>query len=110
MFRSGCLLAGFFCGVALPGCSSKPKEEVIEIKAANDPLASARSVLKRYADGQPLASEVTSFPQMVEDVRKVAPDKAEILEKGLADIQKASAAGRAAKAKELLSKLASSGQ
>ena len=105
MFRTGRLFAGLVLAVSAIGCDRRPKEAVIEIKPSNDPLAAARRVLQRYADGQPLASEVTSFPRMVEEVRKVDPVNADILETGLAEIQKASPAALRAKARELLAKL-----
>ena len=78
---------------------------VIEVKASNDPLHEPRMVLERYAAGQPLASEVSSFPAMVANVRKTDPGRADILEKGLEEIQKGGGAARAAKSKELLEKL-----
>ena len=78
---------------------------MIEVKASNDPLHEPRMVLERYAAGQPLASEVSSFPAMVENVRKTDPARADILEKGLEEIQKGGGAARVSKAKELLEKL-----
>jgi hypothetical protein len=84
------------------GCSNKPQEKVILIGA--DPLANARNVVQRYAEGQPVASEATSFPKVVEDLRKVDPERADILEKGLNQIQ-ANPAARVSIAKELLPKL-----
>ena len=103
MFRVCCLFAGL--ALVTLGCGRQVKEEQIEVKPSNDPLFQARAVLQRYADGQPMGSEVTSFPHMIEDVRKADPARADILEKGLAEIQKASPATRAAKAKALLKKL-----
>jgi hypothetical protein len=106
MFRRSCLFAGLaLAAVIAAGCARSAKERTIEVKAANDPLFQARSVLERYAQGQPLSSEVTSFPKMVEDVRKVDPARANVLEKGLAEIQKAWPSARPAKARELLQKL-----
>lgn len=99
------LLVGLVVLPGTLGCGRSVKEEAIEVKASNDPLFEARAVLQRYAAGQPLSSEVTSFPYMVEQVRKVDPARAEVLEKGLAEIQKASPASRPARAKELLRKL-----
>jgi hypothetical protein len=52
-----------------------------------------------------MSSEVTTFPQMVENVRAKDPRRAEVLEKGLADLQKSAPAARPAKARELLKKL-----
>lgn len=89
----------------LAGCSGPQPEETIEVKASNDPLNAPRSILQRYADGQALGSEVASFPKLVEDVRAVDAARAAVLEKGLADIQKASASSRPALAKSLLQKL-----
>src|SRR5262245_51752379 len=103
MLRMYTLFASFALVVFAVGCSPH-REEQIEVKAANDPLANARSILRRYAAGQPLSSEVTSFPQIVEEVRKTDPAKADVLEKGFADLQK-SKSGHASRAKELLKKL-----
>jgi hypothetical protein len=106
MFRKSCVFAGLaLAAVIAAGCARSAKERTIEVKAANDPLFQARSVLERYAQGQPPSSEVTSFPKMVEDVRKVDPARAVILELGLAEIQKAWPSARPAKARELLQKL-----
>jgi septation ring formation regulator EzrA len=87
------------------GCGPRVGEKEIEVKADNDPLVAARAVIQRYAEGQPLSSEVTSFPKLVEDVRAKDPQRADVLEKGLEDLQKAPAGARQAKAKELLKKL-----
>jgi len=90
----------------LVGCQPTgvaPKQ--IVVKASNDPLHEPRQILQRYAQGQPLASEVSSFPAMVENVRKSDPARADLLQQGLEEIQKAGGAARVAKAKELLDKL-----
>ncbi len=107
MRHLGCLIIGLV--VALLGCGSSVKQERIEIKApsASNPLAEATSLLERYAGGQPLTSEATSFPNLVERVRKEDAAKADILEAGFAELQKATPAARPAKAKEILSKLQS---
>ena len=105
MIRTGCLFAGLALATAAMGCGCSPQEKSIEIKPSNDPLLQARAVLERYAAGQPLSSEVSTFPQLIADVRKADPARADILEKGLAEIQKAPANSRPAKAKELLAKL-----
>jgi hypothetical protein len=105
MFRS----CGFFIGLALAlnaiGCGAPVKEQQIEIKTANDPLALPRSVLQRYADGQALGSEVTSFPKMVEDVRATDPTRADVLEKGLEELQQAAPGQLPGKAKKLLEQI-----
>lgn len=87
------------------GCSPV-KEEQIAVKPKGDALVSARTLLEGYAKGQPMSSEVTSFPKMVEDVRAVDPAKANILEKGLGELQKSAPNARPSKAKDLLKKLA----
>jgi hypothetical protein len=87
------------------GCSPV-KEEQITVKPQADALAPARSLLESYANGQPMTSEVTQFPKMVEDVRAVDPAKADILQKGLEDLQKSAPNARPAKARDLLKKLA----
>jgi ABC-type Zn uptake system ZnuABC Zn-binding protein ZnuA len=90
-----CLLA-FFCG-----CGQQQNENIV-IKV--DPLASVKTMLQGYVNGQPLRSEVTSFPDYVATMKKVDPAKAEILEKGFAEIQKPGT-NIQAKAKEILSKI-----
>jgi len=92
--------------MAFVGCSGGVKEETITINPANnDPLMEPRSILKQYADGQQMGSEVANFPVLVENLRKTDPAKADILEKGLADLQKARPAELKEKAKELYNKL-----
>ena len=90
----------------LTGCQpgGVPEKQIV-VKASNDPLHEPRQILQRYAQGQPLASEVSSFPAMIENVRKSDPARADVLQKGLEDIQKAGGAARVAKAKELLDKI-----
>jgi hypothetical protein len=87
------------------GCGPRVHEHQIEVKAENDPLVAARAVLQRYANGEPMSSEVTSFPKLVEDVRAKDPQRADILQKGLEDLQKSPPRARQAKAKELLKRL-----
>jgi hypothetical protein len=91
--------------LGIAGCNGAVREEVIQVKPSNDPLFEPRNILGRYAAGQPMTSEVTSFPYLVEQVRKTDSARADILEKGLDELQKASPAERPAKAKELLDKL-----
>jgi hypothetical protein len=107
MVRTPFILIGIALIATVAGCggTGAVKEEQIEVKASNDPLFQPRMVLQRYADGQPMSSEVTSFPSMVADVRKADPARADILEQGLADIQKAAPAARPSVAKEVLKKL-----
>jgi hypothetical protein len=101
-----CLFAGLLLTGGVVGCGGGGvPEQDIEVKASNDPLHQPRQILERYAEGQPLGSEVTGFPAMVAEVRKTDPQRADVLEKGLEEIQKATPAERPAKAKELLEKL-----
>lgn len=107
MRHLGCLMIALAVAVAVLGCGPSVKQERIQIKApaASNPLEEATSLLQRYADGQPLTSEATSFPGLVERVRKEDSAKADILEAGFSELQKAPPAARPAKAKEILSKL-----
>ena len=105
MKRFHFLFTGLLLSAFALGCSKPVKEENIEVKASNDPLEQPRVILKRYAEGQPLGSESTSFAYMVEQVRKVDPQRAEVLERGFADLQN-SKTGLKAKAKDLLAKIA----
>jgi hypothetical protein len=101
--RAGAALA---VALAAFGCSPRAAHERdIPVKAENDPLAEARTILQRYASGQPMSSEVTTFPQLVENVRAKDPQRADVLEKGLDELQKSPPSARQVKAKELLKKL-----
>jgi folate-dependent tRNA-U54 methylase TrmFO/GidA len=97
-----CVALGLVVGA---GCTPRaPGEREIEVKPL-DPLAEARTILQRYADGQPMSSEASTFPDLVAKVREKDAKKADILEKGLDDLQKAPPGARPGKAKELLKKL-----
>jgi hypothetical protein len=97
----GLLLAAV---VTLTGCGSGGvREETIAIRKRL-PLEDAKGVLENYAKGGPMGSEVASFPKLVEDVRKTDPARAQILEKGFADLQR-HGANRKEKARALLKKL-----
>ncbi|WP_166826883.1 hypothetical protein [Thalassoroseus pseudoceratinae] len=106
--RLFCFAMTVFSLSFLPGCGGGVQEKEIEVKASNDPLNEPRAILKRYAEGQPFGSEITSFPDHVANVREIDPERADILEKGIADLQAAPAGKRKAIAKELLGKLAPS--
>lgn len=97
-----CLL-GSLIAFSITACS-QPKNETIIIKAAEDPLDGIRTVLDGYVKGQPIRSEASSFPNYINDIRKVSPEKADILEKGLEELQKPGANVQG-KAKALLEKL-----
>jgi hypothetical protein len=103
MFRTilCCLIIGVVCGLPL-GCGPSVKQKDIPIEAPSQ-LEQAKQYLQNYANGQPLGSEVTAFPDLVEQLRKSDPAKAEILDKGFKDLQ--AGGNLAAKAKALLTKL-----
>ena len=89
----------------LPGCGSSdlPAVKTYEVKIPTG-LEQAKRLLEQYAQGQPLGSEVTNYPQILEEVKKTDPQKAAVLEKGFADLQQAGPALRA-KAQALLQQL-----
>lgn len=97
------LLLGVLLAGLAAGCGGGVKEETIPIRK-QDPMTQVKAVLQNYARGQPLASEVTSYDYMIEEVRKVDPAKAEILKTGFDELKKVKGSP-AAKAKELLKKL-----
>jgi len=103
MIRNICLAAAAAALLAGCGPPGTVNEEAIQTKAP-DPIAEARATLTNYANGMPVTSEASSFPQLVERVRAVDPGKADILDKGLKDIM-ANKRNPAPKAKELLKKL-----
>lgn len=105
MPRPGRLLVAACLAAFALGCASGVREEKIEVKESNDPLSLPRSILQRYAEGQPLGSEATTFPKMVEEVRRVDPVRADLLERGLEDLQQAAPELRPGKAKQLLDQL-----
>jgi hypothetical protein len=96
----------FAAAVGFAGCGPprNVKEETIEVRQ-QAALDRARKMLENYAKGQPLGSEVTAFPSLVEDVKKEDAERGQILEQGLADMQTGKGSP-ATKAKDLLKKLA----
>ncbi|MBA4188488.1 MAG: hypothetical protein C0467_10825 [Planctomycetaceae bacterium] len=100
-FGSVASLAALLVGCNPPG---KIKEEVIDVPQ-NPPISQAKQLLEAYAKGQPLGSEASSYDQLVADVRKTDPVRADVLEKGFAELRKPNA-NTAAKAKEMLKELA----
>ena len=69
-----------------------------------DPLAGVRTILEGYVKGVPMRSEVTSFPDFINSAKKANPEKGELLEKGLQELQKPGT-NLKAKASALLEKL-----
>ncbi|MCR4410794.1 MAG: hypothetical protein NUV77_00040 [Thermoguttaceae bacterium] len=105
MSRMFSLVAGLALAVTVFGCAETVKEKKVQIKTPTDPLVPAVTILEQYANGQPMGSEATSFPNLVEELRKADPAKADILQKGLDDLQKSPESARAGKAKALLEQL-----
>ena len=93
LFALSALIAG--CGV---------HQETIKV-AQPDAMNQVKSTLQNYVNSQPLTSEVTSYEYMVNEVRKTAPEKADILKAGLDDLKTASGAALKSKAKALMTKL-----
>jgi hypothetical protein len=100
---AGCVAVAT-CFIAGCGQKGAPAIKTYEVQMPTG-VDQAKQILKRYASGSPLGSEVSSFSKLIEDVKKTDADKAALLEKGFADLQKASGPKRAAIAKELLGKL-----
>jgi hypothetical protein len=101
-----CQAAVFAAAVGLAGCGppGKVEEQSIEVKEQTA-LKEAQGYLENYAKGQPVTSEVTEYERIVTEVRKTDPQRAEILEKGFAELQKKGVNTRA-KAKEILREIA----
>jgi hypothetical protein len=93
--------------LAIAGCgpSGRVKEETIEVKE-NSALDQSKKYLEAYSKGQPLGSEASTYDSLVEEVRKTDAARADVLQKGFADIRKAPKGGVPAKAKEVLAQLA----
>ena len=86
--------------LALCGCGKEPPPQV----QPQSGLERAKVILNDYVQGMPMGSEAMAFPEIVEEVRQTDPQKAAILEKGFADLQRAPG-NRSAKASELLKQL-----
>ncbi len=74
----------FMALLGLCGCGTGPP---VEVKPQGG-LERARGILNDYANGVPMGSEVETFAEIVEEVRKTDPHKATILEKGFADLKR----------------------
>src|SRR5690348_8285363 len=101
----GLVIFGAAAGLVGCGPPGQVKEESIEVKQQQG-LDRARKMLENYANGQPLGSETTTYPSLVEDVKKEDADRGAILEQGLNELQQTKGAATAAKAREILKKLA----
>jgi hypothetical protein len=102
--RSLFLMLAFMSTMLPAGCSQPSWEErTYEIREIS-PLDQARQLLEGYAGGQPLGSEVDSYPDLVSRLREVDPAKADVLEQGLEELSQSSGSLQV-KAKALLEKL-----
>jgi hypothetical protein len=86
--------------LGLGGCGKDPPIEV----QPQSGLERAKVILNDYVQGAPMGSEAMTFQEIVEDVRQTDPQKAAILEKGFADLERARG-NHSAKASELLKQL-----
>jgi hypothetical protein len=93
----------FMALLGLWGCGRGGKGPRAEVKPQSG-LERAKVILNDYAKGAPMGSEVMTFAEIVEEVRKTDPQKATILEKGFADLKR-SPRNRGDKARELLKQL-----
>jgi hypothetical protein len=84
------------------GCGGEPPIVVQPVQQSG--LDAAKQILNDYVQGMPMGSEAMMFPEIVEEVRQTDPQKAAILEKGFANLQRAPG-NRSAKASELLKQL-----
>jgi hypothetical protein len=86
--------------VGLIGCGTEPPVEV----QPQSGLERAKVILNDYASGAPMGSEGATFEEIVAEVRQSDPQKATILEKGFAELQRAPQ-NRSATARALLKQL-----
>jgi hypothetical protein len=90
----------FLTLLGLWGCGGEPPI-VVQPQSGLD---AAKQILNDYVQGVPMGSEAMMFQEIVEEVRQTDPQKAAILEKGFADLQRAGG-NHSAKARELLKQL-----
>jgi hypothetical protein len=101
------LAVALTAAVLLAGCGPDGKVKQEDITIPNDtPLKRATNLLESYAKGQPLGSEVSTYDKLVTELKAVDAQRGEILEKGLEELKKTKGPATAAKAKEILAKLA----
>ena len=89
----------------LTGCGSdRVQPENIAVKQ-DTAMTRVKNLLESYANGQEIGSETTTYDALVSDLRKEDPAKADILKKGLDELQKTKGPATKTKAKDLLAKL-----
>lgn len=81
--RLGGVVAAVLLGIAGLGCGAGAQDRRWEVKgaAAPDPLADARVVVQRFADGGQVGSEAEGFPDLVRRVTEVDAEKGAKLKK-----------------------------
>ncbi len=75
----------FLTLLGLWGCGRENTPIVVQPQSG---LERAKVILNDYVQGMPLGSEAMMFAEIVEEVRQTDPQKATILEKGFADLQR----------------------
>ena len=104
--RSFGLIVFLAPSLSFTGCGGGGvREEVIEIRPAVDHLATVKSILQRYARGEPMGSEAATFDSVVAEVEKVNPEQAKIVDEGLKNILTAAPETRAEASAALLKKI-----
>lgn len=90
----------------LAGCRKElPVEKSYPLRMSKG-VEQAKQLLQQYAQGLPMGSEVSWFPQIVEETKKTDADKAALLEQGFAElVQIKDASTRATRAKAILDAL-----
>ena len=97
------LRVGIVCMTLLGLCGCGSNSSSVEVQPQTG-LERAKGILNDYASGVPLGSEGAMYEEIVAEVRQTDPQKATILEKGFADLQR-SPQNRSAKARALLKQL-----
>src|SRR6476660_8249084 len=75
----------FIALLGLCGCGSKSPPVQVQPQSG---VEQAKVILNDYASGVPMGSEAATFEEVVAEVRKTDPQKATILEKGVADLKR----------------------
>ena len=93
------LLPLFLVAALTIGCSATVQDKVMTgTGTAPGPVDEAKSLIKRYADGEPMGSEAMVFDDLVQRVTAADAGKGAKLKKFLDDAQKRGADTAAAKA------------
>lgn len=91
-------------GVAVGCGDGKAPVKTYTMAKAADPLEEVRALLTRYAAGQPVGSEVTSYDDLVARVRAQDIDRADAVDEGLKAIA-ANPRAAGSEARRLLTKI-----